>query len=95
MRTKARILSALAPFALIFSLSASVFSSSPLSHMIVEEGMLSSVPKNYHSTYQAIPSYVNGSGVYESITSLPVKGIEGQTVTRAYLNNPAYPLYAQ
>lgn len=57
---------------------------------------VTAVPKNYDSTYQAVQSYVNGSGVYESsITSLPVDGLEGQTVTRAYLNNPAHPLYAQ
>lgn len=53
-------------------------------------------PVNYDSTYQAVRSFVAGNGVYESsITSLPVNGIEGQTVTRAYLSNPAHPLYAQ
>lgn len=57
---------------------------------------VTAVPKNYDSTYQAVKSFVSGKGVYESsITSLPVDGLEGQTVTSARLSNPAHPLYAQ
>lgn len=57
---------------------------------------ITATPTNYDSTYQAVKKFASGSGVYQSlITSLPVTGIEGQTVATAQLSNPYYPLYAQ
>ena len=57
---------------------------------------ITEIPTNYDSTYQAVRAFVAGTGVYQSsITSLPVTGVECQTVTTAVLSNPEHPLYAQ
>lgn len=57
---------------------------------------VTAIPTNYDSTYQAVRAFVAGTGVYQSsITSLPVTGVECQTVTTAVLSNPEHPLYAQ
>ena len=55
-----------------------------------------SKPTYYDSTYQAVKTFASDGGLYESyIESVPVTGVENQTVATIRLKNPFYPMYAR